>query len=186
MIYVLAGLRSMAGWFGLADDDPDRAVLQRLPRTVQRRIGTKRREMLETLLGDKDLLAGGSIAVRHIMSQKLTTVSPETSAEEVTGLMQDGGLRHVLVTTGQRHLVGVISDRDINTRTGSSARDLMTCDPMTIDPNGCVHEALGLLMEKGISCIPVVQHGVLQGMVTTTDMLLTLDCMLTVAMAAGR
>jgi len=53
----------------------------------------------------------------------------------------------------------------------SSAKDLMTQDPVTIDPDATVREAARVIARKKHNRLPVVEHGRLVGMVTRLDVL---------------
>jgi CBS domain-containing protein len=53
----------------------------------------------------------------------------------------------------------------------STAQDMMTEDPVTIDESASVREAAGLIAESGHNRIPVIAHGRLVGMVTRVDVL---------------
>lgn len=53
-----------------------------------------------------------------------------------------------------------------------TARDIMTTDVVTVDPETSVKEAANLMSEKGISGLPVVQNGELVGIVTENDLII--------------
>jgi CBS domain-containing protein len=55
--------------------------------------------------------------------------------------------------------------------TAALARDLMTEDPVTIEPHASVHDAAGTISRSKHNRLPVVQHGRLVGMVTRVDVL---------------
>jgi CBS domain-containing protein len=54
---------------------------------------------------------------------------------------------------------------------GATARDLMTEDPVTIDPDASVAEAARLIARRKHNRLPVVEHGRLVGVVTRVDVL---------------
>ena len=55
--------------------------------------------------------------------------------------------------------------------TAALARDLMTEDPVTIEPSATVHEAARLISRSKHNRLPVIQHGRLVGVVTRVDVL---------------
>jgi CBS domain-containing protein len=55
--------------------------------------------------------------------------------------------------------------------TAALARDLMTEDPVTIEPTATVHEAARLISRSKHNRLPVVEHGRLVGVVTRVDVL---------------
>ena len=56
----------------------------------------------------------------------------------------------------------------------SRARDLMTEDPVTIDADAGVHVAAKVIVDKHHNHLPVVEHGVLVGLLTRADVLAAL------------
>lgn len=54
---------------------------------------------------------------------------------------------------------------------GATARDLMTEDPVTIEPDASVAEAARLIARRKHNRLPVVEHGRLVGVVTRVDVL---------------
>jgi CBS domain-containing protein len=50
-------------------------------------------------------------------------------------------------------------------------KDLMTADPLTIEPTASVHEAGRIIVHSGHNRLPVVEHGRLVGVVTRVDVL---------------
>ncbi len=53
----------------------------------------------------------------------------------------------------------------------STAEDMMTPDPVTIEPSATVREAARLIARKKHNRLPVVEHGRLVGVVTRVDVL---------------
>jgi CBS domain-containing protein len=53
----------------------------------------------------------------------------------------------------------------------STAADMMTEDPVTIEPDATVHEAARLIARKKHNRLPVIEHGRLVGVVTRVDVL---------------
>jgi CBS domain-containing protein/Flp pilus assembly pilin Flp len=139
------------------------------------RLFAKRQQILATLISDVRALTAGEVAVRHVMSSRLTTVEPSTSLKEVGGLMHEKKLRHMLVCDGGR-LLGIISDRDLAGKTGRAAADVMTPSPLSVPSDTLLSPAVTLMMRKRISCLPVVDDGRLCGLFTTTDLIMTLQC----------
>ena len=55
--------------------------------------------------------------------------------------------------------------------TAALAKDLMTEDPVTIEPQATVHEAARRIARSKLNRLPVVEHGRLRGVVTRVDVL---------------
>ena len=54
----------------------------------------------------------------------------------------------------------------------------MSTDLITVSPETSLLEAVRLIVENGISCLPVVEHGRAIGILTTTDLYLALEQLL--------
>ena len=139
---------------------------------------SKRQQLLQALIGNTELLFKNRLEVRHLMTPMPLTISPTTTLEEMTNKMQERRVRHLLVCGRGGELMGVVSDRDLRPTRGTTAQQLMTYPPMTCEPDTPVNAAITFLTNENISCLPVVKHGRLCGILTTTDMVLTLQCML--------
>ena len=112
----------------------------------------------------------------EIMTTDVRAVSPELPAEEAFELMRRERVRHLaVVERGQ--LVGVLSERDLGGRRGSTARanrlvvELMNDHAITATPRTTVREAANLLRGHIIGCLPVMDGRKVVGIVTTTDLL---------------
>ena len=125
--------------------------------------------------------------VKEWMSSSPTTTDPKTSMSEARELMRRKGIRHLLVTDGER-LVGIVTDRDIRLNLPSPATslsmweinylltkltvgDVMTKFVITVEPGRPVEEAARLMLEHRIGALPVVEDGLLVGILTETDLL---------------
>jgi CBS domain-containing protein len=51
-------------------------------------------------------------------------------------------------------------------------RDIMSTDPVTIQPEATVTEAARLMVEKSIGALPVIENGSLVGLVTEGDLIM--------------
>ena len=110
--------------------------------------------------------------VRDVMTRSVVTIGPETPRSEIQRLMHEQSIRHLPVLDGGR-LAGIVSDRDVRSAAGSltSARRLMTPNPVTATPDTRVEHAARLMLEHRFGAVPVVEAGVVVGIVTYTDLL---------------
>lgn len=115
------------------------------------------------------------MTVKRLMSQPVVTVEPDDTLEEVQHIFSNTGFHHLLVTE-HRRLVGVVSDRDLlralspylNTA-AETERDLvtlkkrvhqvMTRQPYTVNESASLHEAIAVIHDHNVSCVPVVSSG---------------------------
>ena len=129
-------------------------------------------------MGDSDLLLKDRLEVRHLMTRNPITVPPSATIEEMTKLMTDMRMHHLLVCNRAGDLAGVVSDRDLRPTHGATAQQVMSYPPMTCTSDTPITEAITFLRNENISCLPVVDHGLLCGVLTTSDLVLTLQCTL--------
>jgi CBS domain-containing protein len=89
-------------------------------------------------------------------------------------------VRHVPVEDDTGALVGMISHRDLVRlfAQGRAAycdalavRDVMKTELVTVSPRTPTLEALKLMRERGIGCLPVIREGKLVGLLTAYDFL---------------
>ena len=137
----------------------------------------KRQRILQCLAPELGKNHTTRVTVSDLMSPLATTVLPVTSAKHARKLMEESRVRHLLVVGANQELVGVISDRDLAT-SAQTAAEMMTANPVTVEPHTLLSPAITLLLRRKISCLPVVESGKLLGVLTTTDLLLYLQCVL--------
>jgi CBS domain-containing protein len=153
---------------------------------TQSRVLEKRTQLRDIFADDVAALFSDRIEVRHLMSAAPETVPPNASAEEVAALMQRHRVRHVLVAKVYGTVQGIISDRDLRSRSGRTAGKLMTADPICVPFKAHLGEAIDLMLERNISCLPVLRGPFLCGILTTADVVLGMRCALDVLERAAR
>ena len=149
-----------------------------VPKELQAKFVAKRQAILHFLSADTQQLAHGKMAVRHIMSTTPMTRSPDDDVHELRKLMKESVIRHLVVCSPTGAPVGVISDRDIDSRSGDHVSDIMTANPVTVTPDTAVAVTATMMLARRINCVPVVEEGRLLGIVTTSDLLMALQCVL--------
>ena len=118
--------------------------------------------------------------VRELMTPDPAFCTPQDSIIRVAQMMvrEDCGIIPVVQTEGDRRLAGVITDRDIVLRvvsegrepTGTPVGEVATPDPVTVDPQQTLDEALRLMAEHQVRRLPVVEEdGRLVGVLAQAD-----------------
>lgn len=119
-------------------------------------------------------------SVEQFMASDLYTVRPGDALDLAASLMDWRHVRHVPVENDTGLLVGLISHRDLvrifaRGKASSShtlvVRDVMKTELITIEPQTPTLEALRLMRDKKIGCLPVVNEGKLIGLLTAYDFL---------------
>lgn len=125
--------------------------------------------------------------VHTIMSRRVVALEMDDSLAEAEALFSAAPFHHALVMD-EGHLVGVISDRDIwralSPYLGSQSENqrdrdtlarrvhqVMSRQVITVTPQASLEAAAALLLEHGISCLPVVEQERVVGILTWRDLL---------------
>jgi CBS domain-containing protein len=142
------------------------------------RLNVKRQALLRLLSEDPELLLRNQLAVRHLMTTDVITVSPSEARPRLEAIMREERVRHLLVCGQGRKLLGVVSDRDLRGKTGATASDLMSKQLKVVSFDTLISPATTHIIQSGVSSLPVVQDGQLCGIITTTDLIIALQSLL--------
>ena len=145
---------------------------------LEERLCTKRQHLLRLLAQDPAILFKNQLAVRHLMTTDIITVSPGATRQRTGELMREAHVRHLLVCGPGQQLLGMVSDRDLGGKPGKTAGDLMSTQVKTVAPDTLISPAATQVIRAGISSLAVVEDGRLCGILTTTDLVLALQCLL--------
>jgi acetoin utilization protein AcuB len=111
--------------------------------------------------------------LRSIMTTRLVTVEFDDPLELVKQIFDSMKFHHLLVVDTDKKLCGVISDRDLLRAlspyvgtASETARDtatlkkrvhqIMTRQPITLEPEAAITDAVNLFLTHQVSCIPIV------------------------------
>jgi acetoin utilization protein AcuB len=128
--------------------------------------------------------------MREKINRNPVTIGPEASFYEARALIHDKGIRHLPVVDKSNRLVGIVTDRDIREAAPSDATLLSVQELhyllgklkvssfmtpkeklITITPDTLIEEAVHLMQEHKIGCLPVLEGDKLYGIFTETDAL---------------
>ncbi|HEV8383505.1 MAG TPA: CBS domain-containing protein [Candidatus Acidoferrales bacterium] len=125
--------------------------------------------------------------VRDYMMSALTTISKDSSLLDAAMTMRRSSIRHLPIVDGDR-LVGIITERDVLRCSPSLLSEItqdeynaifentpiarvMTRDPTSVQPDAPIRDAVALMMDRKMGCLPVVENGRLVGILTRSDLL---------------
>lgn len=128
------------------------------------------------------------VLVRDLMSSPVVSLFAEQTLPLAEDIMSFKHLRHLPVVDDNRHVVGLVSHRDIlraqiSSLTGLSTdqrrarqddvrvADLMTRDVWTVTPETLASVAGRTLLDHRFGCLPVVEGNFLVGILTERDFL---------------
>jgi acetoin utilization protein AcuB len=127
------------------------------------------------------------MTVNDLMTAIPYTVTPDTPLRHVIEIMKTEGCRQLPVLADSK-LVGIVTDRDVRLVMNSpmvlhghwqdeelldkaTARDCMTTNPMTVEPDTPSYQAAHMLSIFKFGALPVLDKDVLVGIITVTDFL---------------
>ncbi len=117
--------------------------------------------------------------VSQCMTTELYTVAEDDCIDLAASIMDWERVRHIPVEDSSHRLVGLVSYRKLlralsrgHTSTDSKTmpvREVMVTDPVTVTPDTPTLEAIRLMCEHRVACLPVVEDGRLVGIVSDRD-----------------
>jgi acetoin utilization protein AcuB len=127
------------------------------------------------------------LLVRDVMRSPVTTIAQDASLLMAALAMRRDSIRHLAVVEGVR-LVGVITERDLLRASPSLLGKMspdeyntmfqttqvfqaMNKDPVTVSSDTPLRQALEIVIENKLGCLPVVDGDCLNGIITRTDLL---------------
>jgi CBS domain-containing protein len=132
--------------------------------------------------------------VRDIMTRNPFTIDQDAPVGTAIAVMVAQKIRHLPVVDAQGTLVGLVADRDLRSVTLAPAvepylsamakrrlrgigtaidnlrvKEIMTHGPITVSPEMAVSQAAALMLEHHVGSLPVLDQGLLVGIVTDRD-----------------
>ena len=121
------------------------------------------------------------------MKKNPGVATPDMSISDAKAKMKADKVHRLPVLDDDRHLVGVISEKDILLSTPSPAstlstfemnallaklkvKDIMSRNPVTITKKTTIEEAVRLMVENDLSCLPVMEGDFLVGIISKSDL----------------
>ena len=120
--------------------------------------------------------------IGQFMSTDLFTVKPDDLIDLSASVMDWRHIRHVPVEDEEGRLVGLVTHRGLlrilnignraNTDDGpTTVREVMIENPVTVSPSTSSLEAIQIMRNNRVGCLPVVENNQLVGIVTSYDFL---------------
>jgi acetoin utilization protein AcuB len=123
--------------------------------------------------------------VKDRMTPNPITITPDTSFVDAFRIIHEQGIHYLPVMDTKGKLVGVVTRTDLMRASPSSATTLTVFEanyllanlrvrevmskPITVPEDAPLEDAARLMVEREISCLPVMRDGELVGVITETD-----------------
>ena len=105
----------------------------------------------------------------EIMTRNVITVTEDTPVLDVARILSERRISAVPVRSADGAVVGLISEFDLLSREGSTAREVMTPGVISVTEDTDVEEVRYLLIERRIRRVPVLSGPNLVGIVSRSD-----------------
>jgi len=120
----------------------------------------------------------GDMKVREIMSRPIITEDGDALIIEIVKKMAELGIGSVVITSKGKP-AGIITERDLALKTilknkranEVKAKEIMSSPLVTIDPEASVDEASEFAVKEHLKRLPVVENGVLVGIISVRNIL---------------
>lgn len=125
--------------------------------------------------------------IERRMTKNPVTCSPDMSIQDASDLIKKEHVHRLPVLDKTGKLVGVISEKDILKAAPSPAstlsayetnyllskltvKKIMSRNPVTVTKDTAVEDAAMLMIDQDLSCLPILEEGVLVGIVSKSDL----------------
>ena len=127
-----------------------------------------------------------NLRVRDLMTSDVYVVHPDDPIGKPRDVMSEKHIRHVPVVDDEGDIVGLVSERDLLRRAAGvegdvplsvgqdvsaavKVRDVMNWQVETIEADDDAATAAAIMFENKYGCLPVLEQGVLAGILTEAD-----------------
>jgi acetoin utilization protein AcuB len=123
--------------------------------------------------------------VKDRMTPNPITITPDTTFPDAFRIIREKGIRYLPVVNKRGKLIGIVTQTDLLHASPSSATTLSVFEvnyllarltveevmrtPITVPEDAPIESAAKVMVENGISCLPVMRDGDLVGIITETD-----------------
>jgi CBS domain-containing protein/rubredoxin len=111
------------------------------------------------------------VTARDVMTPDPVTLSPESSVHEAAQVLSENRISGAPVTGADGSIAGIVSEYDLIARSGSTVREVMTRDVVTVPETSTVDRVRALLVTQRLKRVPVVDtSGRLVGLISRADL----------------
>ena len=111
------------------------------------------------------------IPVKDVMTTDVITFHQDTAVQEIAALLSTKHFTGAPVVDEGGHVVGIVSEVDIFTKKGRTAKDIMSKHVISISEETGIDAAARLLANERIRRLPVLSQGRMVGLISRSDVL---------------
>ena len=116
-------------------------------------------------------------SILHSKGRMVATIRPDATISEAIDILKTRRIGVLVVSRDEKHIDGIVSERDIIAglaNQGASLFDhlvesIMTSEVRTCTPEDTVTEVMELMTDRRIRHVPVLENGLLAGIVSIGD-----------------
>lgn len=126
---------------------------------------------------DGNFLVAINEEVREIMEREVIAAEFTSSFEDVLELLLKNRVGGMPIVDRDDRVIGILTERDVLHYLSSHkdfdgvVSDYMTRGVITAGPDTTIREAMKTMVDKGIRRLPVIEDGILMGLLTSTTLL---------------
>jgi CBS domain-containing protein len=112
------------------------------------------------------------IPVKDVMNRNVISFRPETPVDEIAETLSARKITGAPVVGEHGDVVGIVSEIDVVTKDGATARDIMSPHVISVSEDTGIQEAARLLAGERIRRVPVLgRQGKMVGLLSRSDVL---------------
>jgi CBS domain-containing protein len=114
--------------------------------------------------------SAAGITAGQVMTAPVVTVTPETTVARIAETLMSSRISAVPVVDGTGSVLGLVSELDLLSRTGRTARDVMTTAVISVTTDTDIEQVRRILVDSQIRRVPVLSSGRLVGILSRHDL----------------
>ena len=111
------------------------------------------------------------IPVKEVMTRNVVTFREDETVEEIAQALASKRITGAPVVAADGAVVGIVSETDVFTKKGKTARDIMSPHVISVTEEMGIDEAARLLVGERIRRVPVIKRGKMVGLLSRSDVL---------------
>jgi len=110
-------------------------------------------------------------AVKDVMSRDVITFKADAAVDEVAETLARRHITGAPVLDDEGYVVGIVSEVDVFTKSGRTAREIMSPNVITVGEETSLEEVATIMAGERIRRLPVLTGGRLVGLISRSDVL---------------
>ncbi len=137
---------------------------------------SERRKTSKASIQARADLLGATVST--LLSREPVTITTDANVWQAAQLMTEQNVSSLLILDSQQHLTGIITDKDIRARlvapglkSETAVTDIMSANPVTIEQQQYIFEAMMLMLRHNLHHLPVVKQQQAVGVIAISDII---------------